>query len=161
MVILLVMMINFLQFYIDIMLWKPFLYYWPFVWASGHQWIPLTKASNAELRRRKYRTHICITRPQWCNAILHNLWYWVLINAKDTQPQFVGNGVTSLLHQAINIIYAAIAHLCPASIATLAQRWHWSALSRSAADVAPTLAFRRLRCCGMWAFCRNATVDGT
>ena len=35
---------------------------------------------------------------------------------------------------------------CPASIATLAQRRHWSASSRSAADVAPTLVFRRLRC---------------
>ena len=47
----------------------------------------------------------------------------------------------------------------PASIATLAQRRHWSASSRSAADVAPTLVFRRLRCYGMSAFCRSATVD--
>ena len=46
----------------------------------------------------------------------------------------------------------------PASIATLAQRPHWSASSRSAADVAPTLVFRRLRCYGMSAFCRSATV---
>ena len=46
----------------------------------------------------------------------------------------------------------------PASIATLAQRRHWSASSRSAADVAPTLVFRRLRCYGMLAFCRSATV---
>ena len=47
---------------------------------------------------------------------------------------------------------------CPASIATLAQRRHWSASSRSAADVAPTLVFCRLRCYGMSAFCRSATV---
>ena len=46
----------------------------------------------------------------------------------------------------------------PASIATLAQRRHWSASSRSAADVAPTLVFRRLRYYGMLAFCRRATV---
>ena len=46
----------------------------------------------------------------------------------------------------------------PASIVTLAQRRHWSASSRSAADVAPTLVFRRLRCYGMLAFCRSATV---
>ena len=46
----------------------------------------------------------------------------------------------------------------PASIATLAQRRHWSASSRSAADVALTLVFRRLRCYGMLAFCRSATV---
>ena len=46
----------------------------------------------------------------------------------------------------------------PASIATLAQHRHWSASSRSAADVAPTLVFRRLRCYGMSAFCRSATV---
>ena len=44
----------------------------------------------------------------------------------------------------------------PASIATLTQRRHWSASSRSAADVAPTLVFRRLRCYGMLAFCRLA-----
>ena len=49
-------------------------------------------------------------------------------------------------------------HHIPASIATLAQRRHWSASSRSAADVAPTLVFRRLRCYGMSAFCRSATV---
>ena len=49
-------------------------------------------------------------------------------------------------------------HNIPASIATLAQRRHWSASSRSAADVAPTLVFRRLRCYGMLAFCRSATV---
>ena len=46
----------------------------------------------------------------------------------------------------------------PASIATLAQRRHWSASSRSAADVALTLVFRRLHCYGMSAFCRSATV---
>ena len=46
----------------------------------------------------------------------------------------------------------------PASIATLAQRRHWSASSRSAADVAPTSVFRRLRCYGLLAFCRSATV---
>ena len=46
----------------------------------------------------------------------------------------------------------------PASIVTLAQRRHWSASSRSAADVAPTLVFRRLHCYGMSAFCRSATV---
>ena len=46
----------------------------------------------------------------------------------------------------------------PASMATLAQRQHWSASSRSAAVVAPTLVFGCLRCCGMSAFCRSATV---
>ena len=54
-------------------------------------------------------------------------------------------------------MYAGRLHY-PASIAPLAQRWHWSASSRSAADVAPTLVFRRLRCYGMSAFCRSATV---
>ena len=49
-------------------------------------------------------------------------------------------------------------YLHPASIATLVQRRHWSASSRSAADVAPTLVFRRLCCYGMSAFCRSATV---
>ena len=46
----------------------------------------------------------------------------------------------------------------PASNATLAQRRHWSASSRSAADVAPTLVFRRLRCYGMSAFRRSALL---
>ena len=54
-----------------------------------------------------------------------------------------------LSFQALNI---------PASIATLAQRRHWSASSRSAVDVAPTLVFRHQRCYGMSAFCRSATV---
>ena len=49
-------------------------------------------------------------------------------------------------------------HAYPANIATLAQRRHWSASSRSAADVAPTLVFRRLHCYGMSAFRRSATV---
>ena len=42
-------------------------------------------------------------------------------------------------------------HAYPASIATLAQRRHWSASSRSAADAAPTLVFCRLRYYGMLA----------
>ena len=46
----------------------------------------------------------------------------------------------------------------PASIATLGQRRHRSASSGSAADVAPTLVFRHLRCYGMLAFCRSVTV---
>ena len=65
------------------------------------------------------------------------------------------------------MVVSLLMHICvtrpqwikiPASIAMLAQRRHWSASSRSAADVAPTLVFCRLRCYDMSAFCRSATV---
>ena len=33
----------------DVIKWKRFLRYWPFVWGILHRWIPLTKASDADL----------------------------------------------------------------------------------------------------------------
>ena len=86
-------------------------------------------------------------------AFVRGIHRWTM-NSPHTRPvtgkMFLFDDVIMPIHQSFQD------H--PASIATLAQRRHWSASSRSAADVAPTLVFRRLRCYSLLAFCRSATV---
>ena len=42
-------------FHDDVIKWKHFLHYWPFVWGI-HRWLPLTNASDAEIWRFRWST---------------------------------------------------------------------------------------------------------
>ena len=72
-----------LWFYQDVVLWKHFPHYWPFVReAMGHRWIPATKGRNAE--------------PFWASKNWHHLtarqcalvWIWRITDQSNIRNTF-------------------------------------------------------------------------
>ena len=76
------------SWYDDVIKWKRFPRYWPFVRVTGHRWIPRTKASDAELRcfqrfaydlhREHAHTYLKIRYAH--RKLQNNEYLWKLIN---------------------------------------------------------------------------------